>query len=155
MGIDVYTYVEVGDDLVNIDDYTKTNNIDWTALLGREPNRVGYLRESYHGGPYGTKDLVLESFYNTDRYPEIADSPYQPVRSTVDGWEGWYVHIPPMELERRLVKTLETVRTRIEVVYPQANPSDVHWQVQQFEDFVAVHKLIGAGDLRCFINNSY
>ncbi len=76
---------------------------------------VGYLREAYHGGPYGTRALVPEAF----------DA------------ENCEAAIPAAVLVARLPSVLEIVAERQQKIYG-ANEDDVAEACRAFAEFVAL-----------------
>ena len=75
---------------------------------------VGYLREAYHGEPYGTAYLVKEAF----------DSPTREAK------------IPAAVLRDRLPHTLEIARERQRALYEEADEREIQQVLQSFIDFV-------------------
>jgi hypothetical protein len=97
MGIDVQAEPEgfderVFDDIMERarDEYPPSEGFEWMDAYFTEAARHGYLRESYHGGPYST-DVLL---------PEAAHP---------GGWRG---QIPAHVLQERLPRAIEIARAQ-------------------------------------------
>jgi hypothetical protein len=93
-----------------------------------EASRAGYLRESYHGGPYATKVLFPELF---GLLPDEDDD----LGVEVD--DQWSSRYPASVLEARLPKALATVIERCKVVYKEELTEDDPF-VQAYVNFVAL-----------------
>lgn len=127
---------------------------------------VGYLRESYHGGPYATKILVREAFEAEnckaripaaklrrrltipDRSAEGCDGGHfaaqlmAEVLSKLAGKDGAKVEpafIANGETPKMAVE--EAVRVRYKKLYPDTDAEHVEDVVQSFRDFVALAEL--------------
>ena len=55
------------------------------AYLSLDGGSVGYLRETYSGGPYATKILCREAFESASREAQIPVAVMRPLASTVKG----------------------------------------------------------------------
>ncbi len=86
---------------------------------------IGYLRESYGGGPYATYDFVAEAFVDpTEPYPEGDDE--------AEAWYG-YVPIPAETLRERLPAALTACTERY-----KGSDELVEKACQSYCDFVAL-----------------
>lgn len=119
---------------------------------------TGYLRESYHGGPYATKILCREAFeaenceaqipaatlrerltnitepaLGKDIGHKIAEMFTDMLRQSGHELSTAVMSglTPPMSVE-------SAVHTRYSTLYPDAEPDDVEKVVQSFRDFVAL-----------------
>lgn len=106
MGIDIYAYWQGQTARECEQRDTKVFSID--------AGDVGYLREAYHGGPYGTRTLMPEVF----------------------GEEG-RAFIPAKLLRERLAAVLEVVRERQRKIYELSDDApEMAMACQSFADFV-------------------
>lgn len=120
---------------------------------------VGYLRESYHGGPYATKILVREAFESENCEAEIPAAVLrerlthvtEPARGCDGGHEVavFFVEImraagkrvEPMEPksgETEPMTVEEAIRERCARLYPEDGADYAEQVVQSFRDFVAL-----------------
>ncbi len=111
MGIDVYMRWKD-----QTDDEHEAQITGFSATHGH----VGYLREAYHGGPYGTHVLVKEAF---------DESAYD------DEGEG-AVPIAAKVLRERLPATERAVRERHARNYPDEPTETGDPIIKSFQDFV-------------------
>jgi hypothetical protein len=150
MGIDIYLKWK---DMNEEDQGAQLTGFCTTA------GNVGYLRESYHGGPYATKILVREAFEAEKCEAEIPAAVMRErlthVTEPALGCDGGHVvaemfikmmaaagkeitpqaprsgHTSPMSVE-------EAVRERCAKLYPDDGAEYAEQVVQSFRDFVAL-----------------
>lgn len=157
MGIDIYLK------WAGMEDEAKKAQItgfDTTA------GSTGYLRESYHGGPYATKMLVREAFESETCEAEIPAAVMrerlthvtEPARGCDGGHDlaEMFTHVIKMmaEMSGGKMPTIEggprapaytepmtveeAVRKRCQTLYPEDGPEHENKVVQSFRDFVAL-----------------
>ncbi len=125
MGIDIY---------LDWDDMTGEERAARLTGFNVEADAVGYLREAYHGGPYGTEVLMPEAFAVV--HEGIKFGTYtSPQTGHAMGVSDYGVQIPAHVLVGRLEATAGAVITRQREVYnTESGPDDP--VVQSFVDFV-------------------
>jgi hypothetical protein len=123
MGIDVYLEWD-----------TQTESESKAQFTGFDTTKgnVGYLREAYHGGPYVTKFLFKEAWYN----------------------EEGICRITAMELKLRLPRAKRLAFQRAEEVYGQSEKEATE-QVKAFEDFVNMFEQKEMQGLNPYVYVSY
>lgn len=84
------------------------------ACFSADEGHTGYLRESYHGGPYATKALVPEAFETGEACISAAD------------------------LEKRLPEVLAIAESRQRMIYDEEDESEIQEICQSYRDFVAL-----------------
>lgn len=98
----------------------------------------GYLRESYHGGPYATTVLVPEAFGDPGMWINIESTDLsdevKEVISEDEEESGYYLY-PAKLLRERLRKTLLTVTNRYRQVYHEELDEGAH-ALREYVDFV-------------------
>jgi len=95
----------------------------------------GYLREAYHGNPYGTMHLLSECFEIDDIYTNLSGQD-EGVAYDIK------VFIPAKLLRKRLPQTLEIVKERYLKVYKEATDEDIKEAQKSFIDFVELAEKI-------------
>ena len=156
MGIDVYLKWR-GQDEEEFD-------AQITSMFSTNRGLTGYLRESYHGGPYATHILVREAFESETCEAEIPaavmrerlTSVTEPARgadagskaaamiydmlSSMLGAQGDTLVSPkPSGQHHTEPQTVEeSIRARCARIYRDASPEEVEEYVQSFRDFVAL-----------------
>lgn len=149
MGIDIYLRWHGMDEDDEKKQYT---GYDTTA------GNVGYLRESYHGGPYATKILVREAFEADNAEAEIPAAVLRErlthVTEPVIGANGGHnVAALFMEMMKHTGMTVEgqvlsditrpmtveeAIRERCARLYPEDGPEYAEKVVNSFREFVAL-----------------
>lgn len=105
MGIDIYAHWRDQSEA----EQTAQNKV----LLSTVHGRKGYLREAYHGGPYATRHLCPEAF-----------------------WEGGS-HVWAAVLKKRLPQALVLTEERLRTLY-KSSDVEIEKVKQSFRDFVAL-----------------
>ena len=95
----------------------------------------GYLREAYHGNPYGTMHLLSECF-EIDKVIGSLSGHDEGVEYEIK------VFIPAKLLRKRLSKTLELVAERYKSNYKYATDKDIKVAQKSFIDFVELAEKI-------------
>ena len=158
MGIDIYLEWDGKDE----DESVEQGALGFNTTAGH----AGYLRESYHGGPYATKILVREAFEAEncraripaarlrkrltipDRSAEGCDSGHiasqmlAAVLNKMAGKDGSKVE--PAFVANGNTPTMtveEAVRARYKTLYPDTDAEHIDDVVQSFRDFVALAEL--------------
>lgn len=149
MGIDIYLRWQGMDEEDEKKQYT---GMDTTA------GNVGYLRESYHGGPYATKILVREAFEADDAKAEIPAAVLRErlthVTEPVIGASGGHnvaalfmemMQQSGMKVEGQVLSDItrpmtveEAIRERCARLYPEDGPEYAEKVVKSFREFVAL-----------------
>lgn len=148
MGIDIYLrWPEMSEE-------DEKNQYTGTTLNGN----LGYLRESYHGGPYATKILLREAFESDNGRAEIPAAVMrerlthvtEPVIGATGGHLAAAMLVELMRgtgaaVEREVLSDItrpmtveEAVRERCARLYPDAEAEYADAVVRSFQDFVAL-----------------
>lgn len=157
MGIDIYLK---WDGMTEENKHAQITGFDTTA------GSAGYLRESYHGGPYATKMLVREAFESETCEAEIPAAVMRErlthVTEPARGCDGGHhmaamlKHVmtmmaamnggqmptieggPKAPAYTEPMTVEEAVRKRCQTLYPEDGPEHENAVVQSFRDFVAL-----------------
>lgn len=148
MGIDIYLrWPEMSEE-------DEKNQYASTTLNGN----FGYLRESYHGGPYATKILLREAFESDNGRAEIPAAVMRErlthVTEPVIGANGGHLAATMLielmrgtgaTVEREVLSDItrpmtveEAVRERCARLYPEDGAEYADAVVRSFQDFVAL-----------------
>tara|TARA_R100000458_G_C8205825_1_gene194903 strand:+ start:328 stop:744 length:417 start_codon:yes stop_codon:yes gene_type:complete len=95
----------------------------------------GYLREAYHGEPYGTIHLLEECFEIERVYGGLSGQD-EGVAYDIK------VFIPAKLLRKRLPRTLELVAERYKKIYKDATDKEIKVAQKSFIDFVELAEKI-------------
>jgi hypothetical protein len=104
---------------MGIDMYLRWNGQTKDEQEALVSGNVGYLREAYHGGPYGTQKLAPECWASDENH----------------------VAIPAATLRERLPGVLETVKERSAKVYPGTSEKELAEVQKAFSDFVELAEI--------------
>jgi hypothetical protein len=122
---------------MGIDCYNETAQglTDKPKWLSTDSGDKGYLREAYHGEPYGTMYLLSECFEIDDGLGDLSGRD--------EGVEyDIKVFIPAKLLRKRLPKTLELVAERYKLNYKDCTDKEIKEAQKSFIDFVELAEKI-------------
>lgn len=150
MGIDIY---------LNWDGMNETDIAAQATGFDTTAGHTGYLRESYHGGPYATKMLVREAFESETFRAEIPAATMrerlthvtEPARGCDGGHQTAAVFMQLMQFAgvrfeggpmtsgvTEPMTVEEAIRTRCGTLYPDSGEEYAEQVVKSFRDFVAL-----------------